>query len=126
VADVLAHAAAQGGIYVAASEKEEFGLAIVEALGSGLVVVAPRLGGAPTYVEPGETGIITDTTSVVALRRAIGEASRLVDVPDRAAGSRRFVRQELSVTRMAERLGDLYQEVVAESTSANELVGTTR
>ena len=126
VADTLAHAAAQRGIYVAASEKEEFGLAIVEALGSGLVVVAPRLGGAPTYVEPGETGIITDTTSVVALRRAIGEASRLVDVPDRAAGSRRFVRQELSVTRMAERLGDLYQEVVAESTSANELVGTTR
>ena len=35
------------------------------------------------------TGIITDTTSVVALRRAIGEASRLVDAPDRAAGSRR-------------------------------------
>ena len=111
---MLAHAAAHDGIYVAASEKEEFGLAIVEALGSGLVVVAPRLGGASTYVEPGETGIITDTRSVIALRRAIGDASRLVDVPGRAARSRGFVRRELSVTRMAERLGDVYTEIVDE------------
>ncbi len=126
VADVLAHAAAHRGIYVAASEKEEFGLAIVEALGSGLVVVAPRLGGASTYVEPGNTGIITDTSSVIALRQAIGEASGLVDVPGRAGRGRRFVRQELSVTRMADRLGDLYREVVAERTVEHELVGATR
>ena len=41
------------GIYVAGSMKEEFGLAIVEAMAAGLPVVAPGTGGPATYVRAG-------------------------------------------------------------------------
>ena len=56
-----------GGIYVSASLKEEFGMAILEAMASGLVVVAPDGGGPATYVADGVTGILADTTSPAAL-----------------------------------------------------------
>ncbi|MCY7300160.1 MAG: glycosyltransferase [Ilumatobacteraceae bacterium] len=48
VHDLLAFSAAHRGVYVCASDKEEFGLVIVEALGAGLVVVAPQRGGPRT------------------------------------------------------------------------------
>ena len=47
-----------------AAAKEEFGLAIVEALGAGLTVVAPDVGGPATYVADGDTGVLADTRSV--------------------------------------------------------------
>ena len=52
---------APGGVYVCASLKEEFGIAILEAMTVGLVVVAPDGGGPATYVDEGVTGILTDT-----------------------------------------------------------------
>ena len=54
---------APGGIYVSASLKEEFGIAILEAMATGLVVVAPWEGGPATYVDDGVTGILADTRS---------------------------------------------------------------
>ncbi len=49
------------GIYVCASVKEEFGIALLEAMASGLLVVAPDGGGPATYVEEGVTGFLTAT-----------------------------------------------------------------
>ena len=43
--------AAPRGIYVCGSLKEEFGIALLEAMGAGLMVVAPDGGGPATYVE---------------------------------------------------------------------------
>ena len=65
---------APGGLYVCGAAKEEFGLAIVEALGAGLTVVAPDVGGPATYVTDGDTGVLTDTRSVSGLRTAMGRA----------------------------------------------------
>ena len=56
--------------------KEEFGLAIVEALAAGLPVTAPLAGGPATYVEPGRTGTLVDTTDTAALASAIGATPR--------------------------------------------------
>ncbi len=126
VADLLAHAAATDGVYVAASDKEEFGLAIVEALGAGLVVVAPRAGGASTYIEQGATGVVTDTRSVPAVRRAIIEAAAMAGDPRRRRRAQAFVRAELSVATMAARLGDLYGSLAGPSTNSSELVSTRR
>ena len=41
------------GVYVCSSLKEEFGLALLEALASGLVVVGPAAGGPATYIDDG-------------------------------------------------------------------------
>ncbi|KRE43634.1 glycosyltransferase [Knoellia sp. Soil729] len=106
--------AAPGGIYVSASLKEEFGIAILEALASRLVVVAPREGGPATYVEDGVTGLLVDTTSRPGLAAAIGSALDLAAAPDagaRADRARTQVADELSIATMATSLAALYSEV---------------
>ena len=113
VSDLVAFASAHGGVYVCASDKEEFGLAIVEAMAAGAVVVAPLRGGPRTYVADGENGVLCDTLDVDDLRAAIGRARTLVDVPDRVGRTRAMVRSELSVERMAGRLGEVYRALVA-------------
>jgi glycosyltransferase involved in cell wall biosynthesis len=118
VHDMMAYAASHGGVYVCASDKEEFGLAIVEALAAGAVVVAPERGGPRTYVEDGTTGVLCDTMSVSSLRDAIVDALVLVSVPGRAQRAAEMVRRELTVERMAERLGQVYRELVPATVAA--------
>ena len=67
---------APGGVYVCGSLKEEFGLAILEAMAAGLPVVAPAGGGPATYVEDGVTGVLVDTRSAKAVERRHGRCSR--------------------------------------------------
>ena len=118
VAHVLAAAAtglpgfvAPGGVYVAAAAKEEFGLAIVEALGAGLAVVAPDVGGPATYIVDGVTGVLTDTRSVARLRAAIIGARQLVDRPGRVDQATDLVRSRLTIDAMAAALVDVYDTV---------------
>ncbi len=118
VHDMMAYASSRGGVYVCASDKEEFGLAIVEALAAGAVVVAPERGGPRTYIDDGTTGVLCDTMSVDSLREAIVRALSLVDVPGRARQASDMVRRELTVERMAERLGQVYRELVPASVAA--------
>jgi glycosyltransferase involved in cell wall biosynthesis len=108
-ARVLAHAAIGAGVYVCGSAKEEYGLAIVEALGSGLPVVAPRVGGPATYLEDGRTGVLVDATRVDAIRAGIHGARALATVPGRAEMARAAVLGEMTIEHMAGRLVDLYR-----------------
>jgi len=106
--------AAPGGVYACASLKEEFGIALVEALGSGLVVVAPDAGGPATYVEDGVTGVLVDTADADALAGAVASALDLAAAPDadeRAAHARAMVAERFSIHTMAAALATLYQEV---------------
>ena len=112
VSDLLVHAAAHGGVYVCASDKEEFGLAIVEALAAGLVVVAPRRGGPSNYIRHGDTGVLCDTLSVPQLGLAIQQAWRLANDGGRAERARAMVRKDLSVEEMARGLSLVYARTV--------------
>jgi glycosyltransferase involved in cell wall biosynthesis len=112
VCDVMAYASSIGSIYVAASDKEEFGLAIVEALASGLVVVAPERGGPQTYVVEGDNGVLCNTLKNDELRSAIDQARSLVGKPGRRDRAVAMVRRELSIERMALQLRDVYRELV--------------
>jgi glycosyltransferase involved in cell wall biosynthesis len=102
----LAGCWAAGGVYVDGAWKEEFGLAVIEALAAGLVVVAPSTGGPPTYVDDGDIGVLVapDADLGAAITRAIGLVAR----PGRAARARRLIEQRYSVETMAERLAGLY------------------
>jgi glycosyltransferase involved in cell wall biosynthesis len=103
---------APGGIYVAASSKEEFGLAIVEALAAGLPVVAPHIGGPSTYLTDGDTGVLADTTSIPALTAAMYRARSLVDRPGRVERADELIDTRLSVDAMAEALIDVYRSTL--------------
>lgn len=114
VARVLAAAAlglepdvALGGVYVNGAAKEEFGLALVEALGVGLPVVAPAAGGPPTYVDDGVTGALVDADDDLAT--AVHRAAALVDEPGRADRARHLVAHRYSLAAMADALAERYR-----------------
>jgi len=66
--------AAPGGVYVCGSLKEEFGIAILEAMAAGLLVVAPAGGGPATYVQEGVTGYLTRTSDPALLAASMSDA----------------------------------------------------
>ncbi len=106
-ADGLDDCWAPGGTYVDGAYKEEFGLAVIEALAAGLVVIAPNVGGPPTYVEHGVTGVLVDPADDLA--SGLQHAFTLVEVPGRRRRAFELVEERYSVAAMAEQLVDLYR-----------------
>jgi glycosyltransferase involved in cell wall biosynthesis len=118
VADLMVEVAEHGGVYVCAADKEEFGLAIVEAMAAGAVVVAPGRGGPRSYVDHGRDGLLCDTLSPSAVRASIVQALALASSgepeqrAERAAGVRRKVRCDLSIDTMAASLAAVYRDLL--------------
>jgi glycosyltransferase involved in cell wall biosynthesis len=104
----LAGAVAAGGAYACGSRKEEFGLAIVEALAAGLPVVAPRAGGPASYLEDGITGRLVDTLDRSALVAGILDALDLAGLPGRADRARALVAERFTLGSMASALIQVY------------------
>jgi glycosyltransferase involved in cell wall biosynthesis len=105
-----------GGVYVCGSLKEEFGLAILEALAAGLVVVAPAGGGPATYVEPGVTGLLVNTQVPDDLAAGLLAALDLAADPaseGRAEVANALVRERFTVQAMARTLAGVYAGVTA-------------
>lgn len=118
ISDLMARTVERGGIYVCASDREEFGLALIEALVAGAAVIAPCRGGASTYLSEGELGTLCDTTSPASLRAAITHTLTMADDQSRATRARTMVRSTLSVQRMAARLLHVYRDVLTSPVKA--------
>jgi glycosyltransferase involved in cell wall biosynthesis len=95
------------GLYVDGALKEEFGLALIEALAAGLVVVAPSTGGPPTYVAHDDSGVLVDPSADLAA--GIRQAVALVEIPGRVNRAKTMVEQRYSIEAMASQLVDVYQ-----------------
>ncbi len=76
--DAVAPLLAAADLYVFPSESESFGLSALEALASGVPVVATRVGGLPEVVKDGETGALCALGDVDGMAKA---AVRLLE-PD--------------------------------------------
>src|SRR5690606_31409227 len=76
--DAVAPLLAAADLYVFPSESESFGLSALEALASGVPVVAARVGGLPEVVKDGETGALCALGDVDGMAKA---AVRLLE-PD--------------------------------------------
>ncbi len=100
-----------GGAYACASRKEEFGLAIVEALAAGLPVVAPLAGGPATYVEEGRTGMLVNTDDTNALAGGVARALDLADQPGRAEYAAASMASRYDISGMAEAMSSIYRRV---------------
>lgn len=106
--------AAPNGVYVCASMKEEFGIALLEAMATGLTVVAPDKGGPATYVEAGTTGFLVNTSSTTALAGGIREALDLAAGPfgeEFAEKAADMVAGTFAIQAMASTLADVYSSV---------------
>ena len=106
--------AAAGGVYACASIKEEFGIALLEAMATGLLVVAPDGGGPATYIEDGVTGILTATWDRTRLHDALDTAVTVAAAERddaRAERARAMVRDNFTIERMSLALGGVYRTV---------------
>ena len=105
---------APNGVYACASQKEEFGVALLEAMATGLSVVAPNAGGPATFVEEGLTGSLADTSSVENVREALRRAVVARADEPRARRTANLVRSRYTIEAMAASLAGLYTDVVRE------------
>ena len=100
-------------VFVSASRSESFGIAMVEAMASGVPVVATMTGGAQEIIDADKTGLLVPIGDAEGLAEAICE---LLDDPKRrerlAADARRMVSERFSLDRMVARTEQVYQEVL--------------
>ncbi|MFE2722630.1 glycosyltransferase [Kitasatospora sp. NPDC059327] len=117
---VLERALARGrrtgrALYVCPSAKEEFGLALLEAMDSGLVAAGPHRGGVPHYIRDGTNGFLLPTESTTALAKRLVVLAELPDseLARIAAEGRRSVAARFSASAMAQSLAAEYAQLTA-------------
>ncbi|HEX6347363.1 glycosyltransferase family 4 protein [Umezawaea sp.] len=99
-------------VYACASAKEEFGIAVLEAMEAGMLVVGPRTGGLPHYVDHGRNGFLADTSTAEGLGDALREVVALGDATRAVADAgRETVRERFPIARVAGAFARVYLDL---------------
>lgn len=100
-------------IFVMPSLQEGLGISILEAQAAGVPVAASRVGGIPTIVQDGVTGLLFEAGNADSLASAV---SRLLKDPGLknclVQDARRQVREKFALTTMADKTRALYASVL--------------
>lgn len=102
----------RASVYVQPSRWEGFGLAVLEAMISGLPVVATNVSSLPELVVDGETGVLVPPDDPAALAAGI---ERALASPQMGAAGRERAAREFSVAKMADRTAALYTDLLSAS-----------
>ncbi|MFE9423713.1 glycosyltransferase [Kitasatospora sp. NPDC006697] len=107
----LAQAGPGAALYVCPSAKEEFGLAVLEAMEAGLAAAAPRRGGASHYLRDGVNGRLLATESVEGLAEGLSSllATPTPDLVAMARAGAATVRERFGIDTVAASLTRAYQ-----------------
>ncbi|ANZ41646.1 hypothetical protein BBK82_42565 [Lentzea guizhouensis] len=101
-------------VYACASAKEEFGIAVLEAMEAGLLAVGPQRGGLRCYIEEGRNGFLVDTSTARSLAAGLERVVRLgaATGPIAAAGQA-TVRGRFDINAVADPFAALYRGLSA-------------
>lgn len=108
--DDLAHAYATGDIFLFPSTTETLGMAMIEALASGLPVVAARSGASHEVVDEGETGLLYEPGSVDDLVSIVLRLHDDEDLRRNMGGNARTAAEQRSWERSTQALRACYEE----------------
>ena len=95
------------------SRQEGLGLSIMEAQATGIPVVASNVGGIPTLIEEGKTGLLVEAGNPDALAQAV--VSLLQDknkAQSLGQAARRFIEEKYSAEKMVEKTVSLYKKLM--------------
>lgn len=102
-------------VLVSSSRNEGLPVAMLEAMASGLPLVATAVGAVPQIIENGRSGLLVNAGNIEDLAAAV---CKLIDDPSLRAelgkGAQQRVRDEFSAGRMAAEYINLYERVLAE------------
>lgn len=110
----------QPHVYVCSSIKEEFGIAVLEAMSAGFLLFGPERGGLSSYVHHGENGFLLDTSSSQAIaetlsRILLNNQSDVEHLGTIAEAGQKTVRETFDIRQIAPQFAEFYQEIVTAS-----------
>lgn len=99
-------------IYILPSDFEALPLCLMEAIASGLPVVATAVGGVPGIVKNTDSGWLCEPNNATSMLSAMELAISSPDVRDRTSRARQLVAKLYSAERMAADYGVVYEKVL--------------
>ena len=107
----------QPPVYVCSSLKEEFGIAILEAMSAGWLAIGPQAGGLSSYIQDGENGFLADTSEI---KRFEQKLLTILSIEEQELGKisargQNTVRENYDIHRISELLVDLYIKTASDS-----------
>lgn len=108
----VTHYYAEADTFILPSTKENYPIVLLEAMASGLPVVAPRVGGIPKIIEHGAHGQLFDSHDQFTLAGELEELLTKFDFDAVADRNRARVEDNYSWRTRAERLGELYETIL--------------